>query len=203
MDKMTVNMIAGAVLSALLVIFGSNTAIDILYPRGGGPQAPVEAHAGAATTAPAAAEPAQPLPVLLASGTAEAGATVAKKCAACHSFDDGGPNKIGPNLHGVVGRAVASHAGFAYSEALKAFGGNWDYEKLNCFLQNPKACVPGNKMAFAGLNDKDRANAIAYLRSVSPAAPPLPAASAAPAAPGAAQASAGPEAPAPAPPARN
>ncbi|WP_088346367.1 MULTISPECIES: cytochrome c family protein [Rhodomicrobium] len=181
MDKMTVNMIAGAVLSALLVVFGANTAIDILYPRGGGPEAPVESHAASAPAAPADAGPAQPLPVLLASGNAEAGAGVAKKCAACHSFEKDGPNKIGPNLYGVVGRPVASHGGFAYSEALKAYGGNWDYEKLNCFLHNPKTCVPGTKMAFAGLQDKDRANAIAYLRSVSPDAPPLPAASAAPA----------------------
>jgi cytochrome c len=179
MDKMTINMIAGAVLSALLVLVGTNTFINIVYPTGGAPEAPVEK---AATEAPAAggateAAAAQPLGVLLAAGKVENGQAQAKKCGACHSFEQGGPNKIGPDLYGVVGRPVASHEGFPYSEALKAFGGNWDYEKLNCFIRDPKGCVAGTKMSFAGLKkDSERADVIAYLRSVTPNAPPLPAA---------------------------
>jgi cytochrome c len=187
MDKMTINMIAGAVLSSLLVLFGANTFVDILYPRGGSPEAPV-GHAEPA--APAAAETAgasQPLPVLLASAKVEAGAAQAKKCTACHTFEQGGANKVGPNLHGIVGRPVASHEGFAYSTALKAYGGNWDYERLSCFIHDPKACVAGTKMAFAGVKkDTDRADVIAYLRSVTPNAPPLPAAPQGAAAPAAA-----------------
>lgn len=182
MDKMTVNMIAGAVLSALLALFATSTFVDILYPRGGEAEAPVEQAAVAGTPGagtPAAGGATQPLAVLLASANAEAGAGQAKKCVACHSFDQGGANKIGPNLAGVVGRAVASNAGFAYSEALKAYAGNWDYERLSCYLLDPKACVPGNKMSFAGIKaDKDRADVIGYLRSISPSAPPLPAAEA-------------------------
>lgn len=175
MDKMTVNMIAGAVLSSLLVLFGTNTFVNIVYPRGGEPEAPVE-HADTAAPATAgAAAASQPLPMLLASAKVDAGAAQAKKCGACHSFEQGGPNKVGPDLYGVVGRPVASREGFAYSTALKAYGGNWDYEKLNCFIQDPKACVAGTKMAFAGIKkDTDRADVIAYLRSVTPNAPPLP-----------------------------
>lgn len=184
MDKWLVNMAAGATLSALLVIFGASTFFDIVYPTGGGPEAEpqlasVDAHGGTAGgSAGGTAEPAADAPsfdVLLASASVDEGAKQAKKCAACHGFEAGGPNKIGPNLHGVVGRPVASHEGFAYSNALTEFGGSWDYERLSCFLINPKDCVPGNKMGFAGISkDSARADLIAYLRSVSPDAPPFP-----------------------------
>lgn len=207
MDKMTINMIAGAVLSSLLVIFGTNTLIDIVYPRGGAPEAPVEKAEAPAAGEAATAEASQPLPVLLAAGKVDAGAAQAKKCGACHSFEEGGPNKVGPDLHGVVGRPVASHPGFAYSEALKKFGGNWDYEKLNCFIRDPKGCVAGTKMTFAGLKkDSDRADVIAYLRSVTPNAPPLPAVQEAATAPAANPPAAAPPAatpPAATPPATN
>jgi cytochrome c len=180
MDKWLVNMIAGAVLASLLVIFGTSTFIDIVYPTGGAPEAPTEI-AGAATTeqggAPGGqdAAPQLSLAAMLGQASVDGGQGQARKCAACHTFEEGGPNKIGPNLHGVVGREVASHEGFAYSPALQGFGGVWDYERLNCYIADPKGCVPGNKMVFAGIKkDNDRADVIAYLRSVTPNAPPLP-----------------------------
>lgn len=75
------------------------------------------------------------------------------KCTACHKVEKGAPNGVGPNLHGIVGRAVASAEGFAYSPAMKAKGGNWDEASLDAYLENPRKVVPGTKMAFAGIND--------------------------------------------------
>ncbi len=118
---------------------------------------------GAVSSAPATAGD---IKGLLASASEGEGQNAAKKCGACHSFEKGGPNKVGPNLHGIVGKKVASSAGFAYSEAMVAHGGNWDYEALNKFLFDPKGDVKGTKMGFAGVkDDKERANIIKYMRS--------------------------------------
>lgn len=113
---------------------------------------------------------AMPEPILAMIGTAdiERGKQVAKACAACHNFEPGGPNGTGPALAGVVSNAKASHAGFAYSEAMKAKGGNWSYSELNHFLWKPKAYVKGTAMNFIGVKKpEDRAALIAYLRSIS------------------------------------
>ncbi len=110
---------------------------------------------------------------LIATADAQAGQSVARKCAACHTFDDGGGNRVGPNLFGVVGADIATHEGYRYSSALSAEEGTWTYEALSAFLTKPSEAVPGTKMTFAGVPDpQDRANLIAYLRSISPAAPP-------------------------------
>jgi cytochrome c len=104
------------------------------------------------------------------------GQRVSAQCASCHTFDAGGPNRIGPNLHDAFGNAVAAHAGYEYSEAMRAHGGAWDYLALNDFLASPARDTPGTKMAFAGLrNDQDRVAMIAYLRSISPNNVPVPA----------------------------
>jgi cytochrome c len=104
------------------------------------------------------------------------GERVHAQCVSCHTFDAGGANGIGPNLHDAFGRAVASHGGFAFSEAMQAHGGSWDYLALNEFLTSPASAVRGTKMAFAGLrNEQDRVAMIAYLRSISPNTVPLPA----------------------------
>lgn len=104
------------------------------------------------------------------------GQQVTAVCGACHDFTAGGPNRTGPDLHDVFGRHSASHAGFSYSDAMKAHNVTWDYLTLNTFLTSPGSAVPGTRMAFAGIhNENDRVAAIAYLRSISPNNLPLPA----------------------------
>lgn len=127
-----------------------------------------------ATAAPAV-ETADIKPLLGAADPAK-GETLAKVCAACHTFAKDGPNKVGPNLWDVVGKSRPHLAeGFAYSTAMKAAGGTWDYDALNLYIANPRTSVPGNKMAYAGMkNDKDRADVIAYLRSLSDSPVALP-----------------------------
>ena len=138
-----------------------------------------------------------PIATLLASADAAAGEAVFKKCQACHTGEKGGPNKVGPNLWGVINRPIASHEGFAYSGPMKEFsqGGSvvWDYEHLDEFLMSPKTDVKGTAMGFAGLKkDGERANLIAYLRTLADSPPPLP--EAAPAAEGASAPAAAPAA---------
>jgi cytochrome c len=122
-----------------------------------------------------------PFETLLASADVAKGEATFKKCMSCHTINAGGADGIGPHLHGVVGRAIGS-TGFAYSDALKAKGGTWDFASLNEWLHNPKKFAEGNKMSFPGLPDAaERANLIVYLNSQGSNLP-LPAAPAAPAA---------------------
>ena len=108
-----------------------------------------------------------PIEKLLASADPAKGEAVFKKCASCHTVNQGGPNGIGPNLYRVVGDSVAEgRGGFAFSDDLKAKGGKWDFTARNHWLENPKAVAAGTKMTFAGLDaGADRANVIAYLNS--------------------------------------
>lgn len=112
---------------------------------------------------------------LLASADAERGAKLFKKCKACHTTEDGGKNKVGPNLWNVVGRAKGSVGGFKYSKAITGLGGEWIYGDLDGFLASPKAFAKGTKMSFNGLKKPaDRAGMILYLRSLSGSPKPLP-----------------------------
>jgi cytochrome c len=143
----------------------------------GTPAAPA---AGAAATSPAAEnKPAgttqaqQPFKALVASASAKRGAEVAKQCMICHNLQQGQGPKVGPDLYGVVGRPVASMPNFHYSAGLKAKGGSWTFDALNKWLTNPRADGPGTAMTFPGLsNEKQRADVVAYLNTLS--AHPLP-----------------------------
>lgn len=129
-------------------------------------------------------EPALPdIGALLANADPAAGEAQTRACAACHTFEKGGANKVGPNLWDIVERPVASHEGFNYSSAMQGHGGNWTFEELNGFLLNPRQWVPGTAMSYAGLkNDKNRADLIAYLATLSDNPKPFPAPQAAEAA---------------------
>ena len=140
-----------------------------------------------------------PIGTMMASADVARGQTVFAKCAACHTVTQGGANGIGPNLYGVMGEAIAAgRGGFAFSDALKGVGGNWDFERMNAWLTSPRRFASGTKMTFAGLsNPHDRADVIAYLNAQGsnlplPAAPVQEAAT-----PGAANASAAANAAAP------
>ena len=105
---------------------------------------------------------------LLATASIDAGKKVSSKCTACHGFNSGGGNRIGPNLWAILGKAKAEATGFNYSDALKGLGGVWSVDDMNLWLKSPKKYAPGNSMAFVGLRkDKDRANLLAYLNSMS------------------------------------
>jgi cytochrome c len=115
-----------------------------------------------------------PIDRLLASASPQRGAEVAKQCQACHNLEEGQGPKIGPELYNVVGRKIASVPGFNYSSALKSKNGTWDFNALNVWLTKPSAYAPGTAMTFAVSNDKQRADVIAYLDTLSKNPVPLP-----------------------------
>jgi cytochrome c len=172
------NKLMAAILTAGIVGVGSAVFAGILYHPHEleEPVYLVEAAADAGGGEAAPAAEAQPIGVLLASASVESGEKASKKCAACHSFDKGGANKVGPNLWGIVNRPIAGHEGFSYSAALAEKKDQpWDYDHLNDFLLSPKTYAPGTKMSFAGISkDAERADVIAYLRSLADEPAPLP-----------------------------
>lgn len=167
-----INKILGLVLGTALFLQTVHMIDGHFTTKGAKPGSEVAAK-GEKPQAVAAA--AVPIDTLLASASADRGAQVAKQCQACHNFEEGQGPKVGPHLYGVVGRKIASAPGFNYSSALKSKNGNWDFNALNAWLIKPTAYAPGTSMIFVGLsNDKQRADVIAYLDSLSKNPVPLP-----------------------------
>lgn len=184
MDSFEFNKVAGGVLTALLFMFGvPELAAMVQGPHGKGHGAgyelPMPKDTGAKGGAAPAADAFSFAKVAAALGKAnpDAGKEVFKACVQCHTSENGGANKLGPNLYRIVGRDIGKLASFTnYSPALAGKGGKWTWEELTAYLHDPKGAIPGNRMSYAGVKDvAEIADLLAYLRTLSDAPVALPA----------------------------
>jgi cytochrome c len=172
MASLELNKIVGAILlGGLLCMVTGFVAEELVKPHG-----EIAETAAPASEAPSAPAVIEPVAGLIAKADVAAGQATAKKCQTCHDFTKGGPNKVGPNLWGVVGSKAVAVAGYSFSDAMKQRADKlWTYEELNQFLAGPRVYIPGTKMTFTGLPKlQDRANIIAWLRQQSDSPLPLP-----------------------------
>jgi cytochrome c len=175
MDSFEINKILGAVLFTFLCLLGLNIAAGAIFtpPRPAKPGYDIAVPEKPEGGAPAAA-PQESIAELLANADPKRGEQIARVCQTCHTFEKGGPNKVGPNLWSVVGRPKVE-PGFNYSAAMKAKGGDWTIDDLNQFLASPRGYIPGTAMSFAGLpRGPQRADVIAFLNTLSDNPKPLP-----------------------------
>ncbi|HEY0281596.1 MAG TPA: cytochrome c family protein [Rhizomicrobium sp.] len=179
MDSWEWNKIAGAVLGTLIFVLAVKFTAEAIF------ESPLPAKPGyvvegvieeSTTTAVAAVEEKLPdFGTVLPIADLAAGKEIEARCQQCHDSSKGGPNKIGPNLWGVIGRPRAGHPGFDYSSAMAKNRDPWTYEMLFRYLKAPQADVPGTKMSFAGLRSaQDRINLLAYMRMLADSPAPIP-----------------------------
>ena len=177
MDGFELNKIMGAILGTCLFVLSMNIVAGAVFSTHT-PEKPgfvVEVPEAGESTKQTAAEEVAPIAVRLAKADTAKGEASAKKCLACHSFEKGGPNKVGPNLWNVYMNKHAHTEGFSYSAAMKSQEGQWTAEDLDKFLTNPRAAIKGTSMAFAGIRrPEERADVIAYLATLADSPKPLP-----------------------------
>ena len=177
MNSFELNKVLGAILGTCLIMLALNIGAGAIFApeRPSKPGFNIAVKEQAEGEKSAAKEPEQPIETLLAKASVEKGQATAKQCQACHTFEKGGPNRVGPNLWNIVNRPRASEAGFNYSAGMKSKGGNWSFDELNKFLANPRGYVSGTAMTFAGIkNEQQRADVIDYLHTLADSPVPLP-----------------------------
>ena len=170
-----INKLVAAILVTVLIVFGIGKISDIIFKVNETGIVAYKVEEPARSSSEAKAESSVKISSFLSLGDVTHGAKVYKKCAACHSINKDGKNKIGPKLYNVVGRATVTIPNYKYSKALTSYNKTWTFEELNSFLLKPAAWIKSNKMGFAGLkNDKDRSSVILYLNQNSDNPQPLP-----------------------------
>ncbi|MGH6890319.1 MAG: c-type cytochrome [Rhizomicrobium sp.] len=188
MDSFEWNKIVGAVLGTLLFVVAMRIASDYVFSvpppiKPGYVVQGVPVATASAATAQPAVEPLPDFGTVLKTADVAKGKEISQKCQQCHDLSKGGPDRIGPNLWGIVNRPRSSRASFSYSSAMSSSHAPWTYERLFRYLKSPQSVVPGTKMTFPGLpRAQDRIDLLAYLRTLAdtpaPIPPPNPAASA-------------------------
>jgi len=176
MNSFEINKFLGALLGTCLVLVAVHIATGAIFYQPA-PAKPGYDIAVEGKTGDGQGEKPKDPPIedLLGSASVDKGSQIAKQCVSCHNFQEGQGAKAGPDLYGIVGRPIASVAGFNYSAALKAMHGTWTFDELNKWLADPRKDVPGTAMTFAGLtNIKQRADIIVYLNTLSKNPLPLP-----------------------------
>jgi cytochrome c len=168
MDSFELNKIIAAILMVALLVIGLGKIADGVFhvkkPKNPGYQVEVKNQLTSDTSQATEIVEKIDIAALMTLGDIVTGEKIFKKCAACHSINKGGKNKIGPALYNVVGRAVGGVDDYKYSKALAAYGKEWTFEELNGFLTKPSSYLKGTKMSYAGLRkEKDRASIIKYL----------------------------------------
>jgi len=175
MDSFEINKIIASILVAVLLVLGIGKVSDVIFQVDAPDVQGYKVEINSATASQASAESEIDVSALLALGDVGHGEKVFKKCAACHTINKDGGNKIGPKLWGVMFRPIGAITDYKYSKALIAYGKEWTWEELNGFLKKPGKWIKGNKMGFAGLkSEKDRASIMLYLNQNSDYPKPLP-----------------------------
>ena len=179
MDSFELNKIIAAILMVALLVIGLGKIADGVFhvekPKDPGYQVEVVSQVSSETSLATEMVEKIDIAAVMALGDITSGEKIFKKCAACHSINKGGKNKIGPALYNVVGRAVGGVDDYKYSKALASYGKEWTFEELNGFLTKPSSYLKGTKMSYAGLRkEKDRASVIKYLNQNSDSPKLLP-----------------------------
>ena len=168
MDSFEINKIFAAIIVTVLLVLGINKVSDVIFHVEKPDVEGYKVEVKVVSTSQANEQSQVDISALLALGSVENGKKVFKKCAACHSINEGGGNKIGPKLWNVMFRPIGSVSDYKYSKALSTYGKEWTWEEMNGFLIKPAKWIKGNKMGFAGLKkEEDRASIMLYLNEKS------------------------------------